>query len=448
MRRVSAGGVTSDIDIHVMEEALKPLRIGIIGLGGFAGAHHDAIARLEKAGEAKLICTCDPDLKMFDARREALQFAERGVRIFSEYKEMLDACRAELDVVIIPTPIPLHAPMHQACVERGLAVYLEKPPTLDSFELARMIQVDAAARFQTVVGFNFIVEPERQALKRRLVAGEFGRVLRVSAFALWGRNAAYFARAGWAGRLMLDGRLVLDSCIGNAAAHQVHNALFWCGTQDFWSWGDLALVEAELYRVHRIEGMDTAFVRAKTGSGVDLRIGMTHACHERQTQEECVACERAVIRYHINHSGPEGSLYSIAWNDGCVEHGGQSGGKDTDLVQVNLRAYMGYLRGQVSRPATRLVDSRPFVQINNLAYIAAGKITTIPDGQARQVEGGFLSVAGLPEAIVKFIDTGMLPSAQGLPWAMAGGAATPADLGKLEETIRRMVVFGTAPALL
>ena len=31
-----------------------PVRIAIIGMGGFAGSHHNAVARLEERGKAKL----------------------------------------------------------------------------------------------------------------------------------------------------------------------------------------------------------------------------------------------------------------------------------------------------------------------------------------------------------------------------------------------------------
>ena len=51
--------------------------------------------------------------------------------------------------------------MHKAIVARGLACYLEKPPTLWPDELAQMIATDADARFATNVGFNFTIEPAR-----------------------------------------------------------------------------------------------------------------------------------------------------------------------------------------------------------------------------------------------------------------------------------------------
>lgn len=420
---------------------MTPIRTAIIGMGGFAAAHHDTVARLEASGELRLIATCDPALGSFAERQTQLGFPRRGVRLFDDYRAMLDACRGELDLVTIPTPIPLHAPMHRAAVERGLAVYLEKPPTLDYAELEQMIAVDAAAAKQTVVGFNFIVEAARQALKRRLVAGEFGRVREVVAQATWPRAPSYFQRAAWAGKLQLNGRLVLDSCIGNAMAHQVHNALFWAGTGDFWSWGELAAVHAELYRAHAIEGLDTACISATTAGGVTVRIGMTHACTGAHAQEERVVCERATLRYHIYNSGPGGVPWTLTWHDGRTETGTPV---QEELVDVNFRAYAAYLRGSAPRPVTRLADSRPFVHLNNLAYLAAGRITTIPATAAPPRPDGTLDVAGLVPALTTFCATGQFPSAQGLPWSAPGGHATPADLHALPRLIAQLAATRAA----
>lgn len=412
----------------------KPIAIGIIGMGGFAGDHHDAIVPLEDEGIYHLICACDPAMESFTPRQEALRFAERGIRTFTDFRAMLAACRDQLDVVTIPTPIPYHAPMHRACVEDGLAVYLEKPPTLDYAELEQMITVDAGARFQTVVGFNFIVEAERQALKRRLVSGEFGAVRRVVISELAPRNSAYYGRAAWAGRLLLDGRMVLDSCIGNSMAHSVHNGLFWCGIDHVWNWGTLTSLTAELYRGHQIEGVDTAFVRAATAQGVELLVTASHACHGWHHKER-VECELAQITYHIYNSGPNGALFTVLWNDGREETLGT--GK-LDTLAANLRTYADYLNGKYERPLTTLADCRPFVQLIDLAYIAARTITTVRGNDLQYFDNGFLEIQGLPEAAERFIATGDFPSQQQYPWAAPGGLACPDDLPQLSATISAM----------
>ena len=114
-------------------------------MGGFAGSHHNAIAQLEANGHAKLICTCDPRPENFAQEQETWRLAQRGVGVFSDYRAMLETYHRGLDLVVIPTPINLHAEMHAAATALGLPVYLEKPPTLDHTELEQMIVADARA---------------------------------------------------------------------------------------------------------------------------------------------------------------------------------------------------------------------------------------------------------------------------------------------------------------
>jgi hypothetical protein len=112
---------------------------------------------------------------------------------------MLGACHGELDYVATPTPIRLHAEMHAAITSFGIPAYVEKPPTLDYLELERMIAADSRARKSSLVGFNFIVEKTRLALKERLLSGEFGAIRGGTLSGLWPRPSGYFARNGWAG---------------------------------------------------------------------------------------------------------------------------------------------------------------------------------------------------------------------------------------------------------
>lgn len=418
-----------------------PLRIGIIGMGGFAGAHHLAIARLEDRGLARLLCTCDPQLDLFAMKQREWRFPERQVRVFADYQAMLDACHEQLDLVVVPTPIPLHAEMHAAATAKGLPVYLEKPPTLDYATLERMIAADTRARRRSVVGFNFIIERQRLALKERLLAGEFGAIRGATLTALWPRPASYFTRNAWAGRLLVDDRIVLDSCLGNAMAHFVHNLLFWTGGPDLFSWAQIAAVRAELYRAHAIQSADTFFVEADATDGVTLRFAVSHACAGASSHCEMVLCERAVLRYAV------GSHAEIRWNDGHVD---RTPLEPFDPLLENHQEYFRYLRGESSRPATALVDSRPFVALNDLAHVSSRQITPIP---ARLVtvtrddkdQKDYLQVADLRDAQEQFLVRGLWPGTAG--WGREPGeVVTPADLPRFHDTVRAMAGGEPPPA--
>ncbi len=410
-----------------------PIRVGIVGMGGFAGSHHHTILRLEERGHAKLVCTCDPQPNAFAGEQQNWRFTARGVQVFSDYRTMLESCHAQLDLLVIPTPIQLHAEMHAAATALGLPCYVEKPPTLDYEELEKMIAADQRARKSSLVGFNFIIEKLRLSLKERLLAGEFGAIRGATLSALWPRPASYFARNNWAGRLVIDGRAVLDSCFGNAMAHFVHNLLFWTGGPELFSWAKIAAVRAELYRAHAIEGADTFFVETDTTTGITMRFALSHACAGPSTHSEMVLCDKAVLRYAV------GGAIEIRWNDGRVE---KSQLEPFDPLMENHLEYYRYLRDESPRPATTLADSRPFVALNNLAHISSKTIATIPASHVtgardEKEQKDYLHVTSMVAAHENFLVRGIWPSACG--WGREpGDVATAADMPRFHEVVRAM----------
>jgi predicted dehydrogenase len=403
-------------------------------MGGFAGSHHRAILRLEESGHARLVCTCDPNPDAFGVEQREWRLAGRQVRVFSDYREMLESCQGQLDLVVIPTPIQMHAEMHAAAVSLGLAVYLEKPPTLDHTELEAMIATEAKAQWLTAVGFNFIMERPRLGLKQRLIAGEFGAVRAATLTALWPRPASYFSRNQWAGRLMIAGRTVLDSCFGNAMAHFVHNLLFWVGSAELFSWAQPAAVRAELYRAHAIEGADTFFVEADTASGITLRFALSHACAGTSSHCEMVLCERATLRYVV------GSHFEIRWHDGRCERTPLG---SFDALAENHLEFFRYLHGEISRPPTTLADSRAFVALNDLAHVSSHLIAPIPSHLVSTVreekeQKDYLHVAGMLTTQENFLVRGIWPGASG--WEREPGeVVTAGDLARFHETVAAMM---------
>ena len=204
-----------------------------------------------------------------------------------------------------------------------------------------MIVSDARARKSSLVGFNFIIEKLRLALKERLLAGEFGAVRGATLSALWPRPASYFSRNNWAGRLLIDDRVVLDSCFGNAMAHFVHNLLFWTGGPELFSWAQIAAVRAELYRAHAIEGADTFFVETDTTAGVTMRFALSHACAGASTHAKwCSATKPCCATPWAATSKSAGT--TAAWNKSPLE--------PFDPLAENHLDYYRYLRGESPAP--------------------------------------------------------------------------------------------------
>ncbi len=417
----------------VSGESDRPIRVGIIGLGGFAGSHHKTLLVLEGMGESVLICTCDPKPDLFTDRMEEWEFKKRKVAVYDHYLKMLDAHDKELDVVVIPTPIPLHFEMQRECVRRGLKVYLEKPPTLDYRELEAMIEGESKSPRKTQVGFNFIVQKERQALKQRLLDGEFGALQEIRLLGLWPRGRFYFKRSNWAGRLKMGDQLVLDSVIGNAMSHFVHNCLFWGGSRGVSDWAPIASLQAKVYRGHAIEGGDTFFIKATAENGVCFRLALSHAYTGPPSQNEFVYTENACIESNARRE------FEIKWKGGrceTIEHRGP------ELMVENHIALYNHCRDANSRPTTTLEDCRPIVHVNDLAYISSGDIFQCPVQESTDDSGReWLNIVGVADAAREFLDSGTFPTSDKYPWANDDEPqlVSPADLGKLPSTIEHIL---------
>jgi len=412
----------------------SPLRIAVTGLGGYARHHHLTLQRLEAAGLCRVVATCEPAREKMLPLSADLQLEARGIKVFDSFQAMVDAIAGAAEAVTIPTPIHLHAPMHRACVDRGLPVYLEKPPTLWWEELESMISTEARAPRATEVGFNFITEPARQTLKKRLLAGEFGRLRAACFWGRWPRPAAYFQRNHWAGKIFLPGSAVplLDSCVGNAMGHYLQNLLYWAGA-DLAAFATVREVQASLYRAHDIEGTDTVFAEAQTPESVVLRISATHACPpESEGHAEFLSCEHAQLRYVTDRA------CTINWSNGRQE--------TIDLTtqgnwqERNFRRYFDFLAGRHAAPVVSLSDCRAFVAWNDLLFAATPGISTVGGEWITRQLGGTIPVPNrIAVAMQEFAESGRWPHENpDLAWGRRPGRAHLADLPLALSRIRAL----------
>lgn len=142
---------------------MTPLRLGIIGVGHIARtAHLPALAPLVAAGEARIQALCDPDP---EALRQIA--AEYGVpATYTDHHEMLD--REELDALYLLIPPTLHTDVELLAAERGIALFVEKPQTLEMEQARRF---DAAIRQSGIVcqvGFMSRYYPTAERLRELL----------------------------------------------------------------------------------------------------------------------------------------------------------------------------------------------------------------------------------------------------------------------------------------
>jgi predicted dehydrogenase len=242
--------------------AALPLRFGIIGVGGFARWHIEAVLALEKRGLASLGAAADPSISLIETT-----FKNYGHAVpirFADYREMLYSTK--LDAVMIATPLHLHCEMAVAALRAGCAVFMEKPPVVSLDQWNQVMIAIRESGKPCAIDFQMMSGKQTRDIKRWVAEETLGEIQSVVGFSHQRRYDAYYERTPWAGKIRLGDKLVRDGSVNNPMAHQLNIALHIASNKPF-EWVQPTQVRAELYRAHPIETEDTTCMEISTKEG-------------------------------------------------------------------------------------------------------------------------------------------------------------------------------------
>lgn len=160
------------------------VRHASFGASGMAGADLGAIISHPKV---KLVCVADVDLN----RAEALKSKHPDLRVYQDWRELLDKEQGKLDSVNVSTPDHMHAPIGMTAMLNGLHVYGQKPLTHDVYESRRMAQVAAEMKLVTQMGIQIHSSSEYRTAVALIQSGAIGKVKEVHSWSSkkWGDSS-------------------------------------------------------------------------------------------------------------------------------------------------------------------------------------------------------------------------------------------------------------------
>ncbi|MFC3802915.1 Gfo/Idh/MocA family protein [Cohnella sp. GCM10012308] len=381
-------------------------RVLLIGAGGFGRVHLNELVRLTDAGLLELAAVSDVRL----TESAAALIAERGIRHYGDYRDMLAETAA--DIVVVSTPIPLHAPMSIDALEAGFHVLLEKPPGALLQDVDRI--AETVSRTGKLCAVNFFA-PSRKAqslIAHAIASGEIGRVSRFKAIALLQRTAAYYGRTPWAGKLTANGNVVLDGAFHNPAAHLLYSMLKLAETAAaaVGRESQPVSVAAEMYHANPIESDDTTAMRIEMSDGTTLCYYVTLCAREPETQRIRIEGAEGAIEWDY---GDQVKIwrYGLGKSYDCAEGG---------IVERRYRNLIQTLDGVEGGLDVSLASARRFTLVANGAFESAGEIREIPSAFVRlsgaaDQPGAYIE--GIETALKEAFAEGKLLSEAGLPWA-------------------------------
>jgi predicted dehydrogenase len=200
------------------ERATRP-RLGFLGTGWIGRHRMEAIAA---AGQAVVAAVSDPSP---EAARQAADAARAAQGGGTDDVAVVDSLDALLDVgvdgVVIATPSALHAEQSVRALERGAAVFCQKPLARTAAESRRVVDAARAADRLLGVDLSYRHTAGMQAVRDAVQGGALGRVYAVD---LTFHNA-YGPDKPW----FYDPALAGGGCVIDLGIHLVDLALWTLG---------------------------------------------------------------------------------------------------------------------------------------------------------------------------------------------------------------------------
>ncbi len=144
------------------------LNVAQIGTGNQGHSHLDT---LKMFGDVKLVAAAD----LYSGRLKRMtELYGKELATTRNYQEILD--RDDIDAVFIATPDHWHDTIAKAAMEKGKAVYLEKPMTQNIEEGQQVVQTWKDTKATVQVGSQYVSNIVYQKAKELLAAGEIGEL--------------------------------------------------------------------------------------------------------------------------------------------------------------------------------------------------------------------------------------------------------------------------------
>jgi len=137
--------------------------VAIVGMGR-AGKIHRGVLMQRKDATIRWLVDVSP---------EACP-PTHGARVTADLDEALSD--EQVDVVIVSTPTPQHAPVIRAALRRGKHVFAEKPLCCDASEAPTLFELAAERRLLLYTAFNRRHDPQILAARERVASGMMGKV--------------------------------------------------------------------------------------------------------------------------------------------------------------------------------------------------------------------------------------------------------------------------------
>ena len=150
--------------------ANERINIGVIGCGGMANAHMEALLKMKESDNVEIAAVCDIYTKRLDKAKELTQ-----AQAFKNYQEILRI--KDIDYVLIATPEHWHYQMTLDAIDAGKHIYVEKPMTHTIEQAKDITEKIAMAKLKLQVGVQGMSDDSYETAHKMIQEGALGKVV-------------------------------------------------------------------------------------------------------------------------------------------------------------------------------------------------------------------------------------------------------------------------------
>lgn len=150
--------------------ANERIQMGIIGCGGMANAHMDALLNMSTSDNITIASVCD----IYDKRLEAAKEKTKSKAV-KNYKEILE--NPDIDSVLIATPEHWHHRMILDAMDAGKHIYTEKPMTHSIEQSREIVEAMKNSKLKLQVGVQGMSDDSYETAHKYIKEGALGDVV-------------------------------------------------------------------------------------------------------------------------------------------------------------------------------------------------------------------------------------------------------------------------------
>lgn len=291
------------------------IRIGMVGAGGIAKSHADAI---KLNPDCKLVAVADVNKERADTMA-----AEHGALSYTDYKDF--DCSA-IDGVILNLPHYLHCEVSIYFLERGVHVLCEKPMANTVEECDRMIAAAQKSTAKLAIGHVQKYYTAAEEVKKIIDSKRFGDLVMIHET----RTKDYLSkRPAW----FLQKRLSGGGIAMNLGAHSLDRILYTTGLS--------------VQEVHAITDNPVSNDDVETTAHVLLKLENKVSATVTLCGTHVPACHDTVYYFTDGVVKIEGKDLFVYENGAFINYGGEY-----NLIARQLEEFVKFVRGEASEICT------------------------------------------------------------------------------------------------